>query len=108
MKQNHVILYQRIRCRLSYELNFSPTHTPGKNVTSLRLTYTALRDQIGLRKKKWNNAELWMHKWLQRLANILSFGQRFGMLYLSCWCSVFLIVGNTIRNGGRKVAYEVW
>ena len=66
----------------------------------------ALRDQLAAQKEV-EYAEL-DAQWLQRLANILSFGQRFVyVLSTLLMVAVFLIVGNTIRMSVESRRDEV-
>lgn len=75
------------------------------DVTTLP-TLQALRDQLAAQQEV-EYAEL-DAQWLQRLANILSFGQRFSYaLSVLLMVSVFLIVGNTIRMAVESRRDEV-
>jgi len=75
------------------------------DVTSLP-SLQALRDQLASQKEV-EYAEL-DAQWLQRLANILSFGQRFVyVLSTLLMVAVFLIVGNTIRMSVESRRDEV-
>jgi cell division transport system permease protein len=84
-------------------LRVIPTLTVDVNTLA---SLQALRDQLAAQKEV-EYAEL-DAQWLQRLANILSFGQRFVYaLSVLLIVAVFLIVGNTIRMAVESRRDEV-